>query len=83
MSIMNQQELLNRITFNPKTLRCKLVILGLRISVEMILELLGKGATTEEILEDYPELEPLDIQAACFYAYSLVSQEEIIERVAN
>ncbi|MDJ0844722.1 DUF433 domain-containing protein [Crocosphaera sp.] len=71
---MNQQELLNRITFNPKVLTGKPLIRGLRISVEMILELLGKGATIEEILEDYPELEALDIQATCFYAYSLVSQ---------
>jgi len=30
-------------------------------SVEMILELLAKGATWEEILEDYPELEPDDL----------------------
>ncbi|WP_107668510.1 DUF433 domain-containing protein [Cyanothece sp. BG0011] len=71
---MNQQKLLNRITFNPKVLSGKPLIRDLRISVEMILELLGKGATIKEILEDYPELEPLDIQAVCFYAYSLVSQ---------
>ena len=56
MMIMNQQELLNRITFNQKILRGKPVIRGLRISVEMILELLGKGATIEEILEDYPDV---------------------------
>lgn len=35
----------------------------MRIFVTMILELLAKGATTEEILEDYP-LEIKDIQAA-------------------
>jgi uncharacterized protein (DUF433 family) len=34
----------------------------------MILELLAKGATTQEILEDYPELEPEDLRAALFYA---------------
>ncbi len=33
----------------------------------MILELLAKGASTEEILEDYPKLEPEDIQAALLY----------------
>ena len=54
---MNQHELLNRITFNSKVLSGKPLIRELRISVEMILELLGKGATIEEILEDYPELE--------------------------
>ena len=79
---MNKHNLLNRITFNPKVLAGKPIIRGLRISVAMILELLAKGATTEEILEDYPELEPEDIQAALFYAYQLVDQEEITARVS-
>jgi uncharacterized protein (DUF433 family) len=34
----------------------------------MILELLAKGSTRQEILEDYPVLEPEDIQAALAYA---------------
>ena len=64
---MNNQNLLERITFNPQVLAGKPIIRGLRISVAMILELLAKGASTEEILEDYPELEPEDIQAALVY----------------
>ena len=79
---MNNHNLLNRITFNPKVLAGKPIIRGLRISVAMILELLAKGATTSEILEDYPELEPEDIQAALFYAYQLVDKEEITARVS-
>ena len=47
----------------------KPIIRGLRISVAMILELLAKGSTTEEILADYPDLEIEDIQAALYYAY--------------
>jgi uncharacterized protein (DUF433 family) len=74
---MNQQDLIKRITFNPKVLAGKPIVRGLRISVAMVLELLAKGATTEEILEDYPELELEDIQAALFYAYQLVDKEEI------
>lgn len=79
---MNNRDLLNRITFNPKVLAGKPLIRDLRISVAMILELLSKGATIEELLEDYPELEPEDIQAAFFYAYQLVDKEEIIERIS-
>jgi uncharacterized protein (DUF433 family) len=79
---MNNQNLLDRITFNPKILAGKPIIRGLRISVATILELLAKGATTEEILEDYPDLETEDIQAALFYAYQLVDKEEIVERVS-
>jgi uncharacterized protein (DUF433 family) len=78
---MNNQTL-NRITFNSEVLAGKPVIRGLRISVGMILELLAKGATTEEILDDYPDLEIEDIQAALYYAYHLVNKEEIIEKVS-
>ena len=64
---MNNQNLLERITFNPQVLAGKPIIRGLRISVATILELLAKGASTEEILEDYPELELEDIQATLLY----------------
>ena len=57
------EDLLKRITFNRNVLCGKPVIRGLRISVEMVLELLAKGATEQEILEDYPELEPDDRRA--------------------
>jgi uncharacterized protein (DUF433 family) len=33
-------------------------------------------------LEDYPELEPADIQAALLYAYQMVAGEAVYERVA-
>ena len=79
---MNDRNLLERITFNPEVLAGKPIIRGLRISVAMILELLAKGASTEEILEDYPELEPEDIQAVLFYAYQLVDKEEVTTRVS-
>ena len=62
------ENLLQRITFDQQVLRGKPVIRGLRISVEMILGLLAKGSTRQEILEDYPVLEPQDIQAALAYA---------------
>ncbi len=76
-------KLLERITFDQKVLRGKPVIRGMRISVEMILDLLSKGATWEEILEDYPELEPEDIQAALLYAHHLVASESVLERLLD
>ena len=75
------EEPLKRITFNPNILGGKATIRGLRISVAMILELLAKGATTKEILEDYPELEPQDIEASLLYAHRLVTHEDVVERV--
>jgi uncharacterized protein (DUF433 family) len=76
------EDLLKRITFNKAVLGGKPLIRDLRISVEMIVELLAKGATPQEILEDFPELDPADIQAALFYAYQMLSSETIYERIA-
>ena len=75
-------ELLDRITFDKEVLAGKPIIRGMRISVEMILELLAKGATAEEILEDYPQLEAEDLQAALLYAHHLVAGETVFDRVA-
>ena len=75
------ENLLQRITFNQQVLRGKPVIRGLRISVEMILDLLAKGSTPKEILEDYPVLEPEDINAALAYAQSLVAGEIVFDRM--
>ena len=76
------EDLLNRITFNKDVLCGKPLIRGLRISVEMILELLAKGATEKEILQDYPQLEPDDLRAALLYAHHMVAREDVFDRVA-
>ena len=72
------ENLLTHITFDQRILHGKPLIRGLRISVEMILELLAKGASGQEVLENYPELEPEDIQAALTYAQHLVAGEVVI-----
>lgn len=74
-------DLLRRITFDRDVLNGKPIIRGLRISVEMMLELLARGATVQEILQDYPELEPEDLQAALMYAQRLVAGETVVDRV--
>ena len=40
----------------------------MRIRVKDVLDLLAAGASREEILEDYPYLEPEDLTAALEYA---------------
>ena len=75
------EDLLKRITFDKDVLCGKPLIRGLRISVEMILELLAKGATEQEILEDYPQLEPNDLRAALLYAHHIVATEDVFDRV--
>ena len=76
------QDLLNRITFNKEILCGKPIIRDMRISVEMILELLARGATEEEILQDFPMLEPDDLRAALLYAHHMVARENVFNRVA-
>jgi len=60
--------LLERITVEEDKCGGRPCIRGKRIRVSDILELLGAGASHEEILRDYPFLEPDDILAAISYA---------------
>jgi uncharacterized protein (DUF433 family) len=61
-------ELLTRITINPNVSCGKPTIRGLRYSVECLLETVNSGVTNEEVLADYEDLEPADIQAVLLYA---------------
>jgi uncharacterized protein (DUF433 family) len=63
-----ENNLLQRITLNPEICHGKPCIRGLRYPVEFILELLSSGMTTEDILEDYDDLEPADILAVLAFA---------------
>ena len=65
---MSEAELLQRITLDPEVCHGKPCIRGLRYPVETMLELLSSGMTFEEVLEDYEDLEPEDLQAALAYA---------------
>lgn len=62
---------LERITIDPAICHGKPCVRGLRYPVEMILELLSAGMTTEEILADYEDLEREDILAVLAYAARL------------
>jgi len=66
-----------RITVDPTILVGKPIIRGLRISVEQILRALAHGVSAEELLEDYPELEPTDILACLDYAAERVAEEQV------
>jgi len=65
---MKEQQLLERITLNPKVMVGKPVIRGTRLTVEYILNLLAHGATVAEILEEYQGLTQEDIQACLLFA---------------
>jgi uncharacterized protein (DUF433 family) len=66
--IMKDEELLQRITVNPKVMVGKPVIKGTRVTVEYVLNLLAHGATVAEILGEYKGLTVEDIQACILFA---------------
>jgi uncharacterized protein (DUF433 family) len=59
---------LERITINPAQCGGRPCIRGMRIRVIDILDLLAAGLSTEQVLEELPDLEPEDVQAALRYA---------------
>jgi uncharacterized protein (DUF433 family) len=65
---MTDEQLLERITLDPKVMTGKPVIKGTRLTVEYILNLLAHGATQEEILQEYDSLSREDIQACILFA---------------
>jgi uncharacterized protein (DUF433 family) len=65
---MSDQELLSRITIDPKVMVGKPIIKGTRLTVEFILNLLAHGSTAQEILEEYDGLAQEDIQACLLFA---------------
>lgn len=66
----------DRITFDQKIMGGRACIRGMRIPVSVILGQLAHGASASEVLSDYPDLEPEDIQQALRYA-AWLTQEEV------
>jgi uncharacterized protein (DUF433 family) len=74
---MDENKLLERISFNPKIFGGKPIVGGRRLAVEHVLGMLGAGDSVETILEGYPWLEPEDIQACLIYARRIIGHERI------
>ncbi len=65
---MNEDQLFQRITSNPKIMVGKPVVKGTRLTVEYILNLMAHGDTVEEILKEYNGLTIEDIHACILFA---------------
>ncbi|MCG3139682.1 MAG: hypothetical protein HDKAJFGB_00576 [Anaerolineae bacterium] len=68
---------LDRITFDPNIMGGRACIRGMRITVALVLNLLAGGQTTQQIIEQYPYLEPEDIRQSLLYA-SWLAQEMVL-----
>jgi len=65
---MTDEQLLERVSLDPRVMVGKPVIRGTRLTVEYILNLLGHGQTVQEILQEYEGLTEEDIQACLLFA---------------
>ena len=72
---MDVEHTLDRITFDPQVMGGRACVRGMRIPVALLLNLIANGMTTEEILSEYPALEPEDIRQALQYAALLATEE--------
>jgi uncharacterized protein (DUF433 family) len=70
--------LLERISVDPNICFGKPCIRGTRIWVSLLLDFLASGATTEEILADYPDLVREDVLAAIAYGAEM-SRERFVD----
>ena len=68
----------NHIESNPSIMLGKPVIKGTRLTVELILQKLSEGASTEQLIVAYPSLKVNDILAVLAYASDMISTEAIL-----
>ena len=69
---------LHRITFEPDKCSGRPCIRGYRLRVKDVLDMLAGGATSAEILADYPFLEDADIRACLEYAAAQVDHPVLV-----
>jgi uncharacterized protein (DUF433 family) len=74
---VNQVAGFDRVTFDPTVMGGRACIRGLRITVALVLNLVANRMTIAEIIREYPDLEPEDIEPALLYG-AFLAREEIL-----
>jgi len=67
----------DRIVVDPGVLAGKPVIKGTRIAVGFVVDLLGRGWTIEQVLQEYDHLTREDVQACLAYASEVLQSERV------
>jgi uncharacterized protein (DUF433 family) len=67
------------IVYSPDILNGKPHIVGTRLSIEFILELVASGATKDDLLKAYPQLTAETIEEALRYAALSVKNEILLD----
>jgi uncharacterized protein (DUF433 family) len=74
---MGRHKLLERITIDPDVCFGRPCVKGHRIWVSLILDLLSSGATVDEILKEYPDLQPKDVLACIAYGAEMARERYV------
>ena len=80
---MTDEELLQRVTCDPKVMVGKPVIRGTRLTVDYLLNLMAHGSSAEEILTEYEGLRSEDLRAALLFASKSLSDAAFMPMVAE
>ena len=64
-----------RITFDPAVMGGRACIRGMRMTVSLVVNLFANSMSADEIVREYPDLEPEDIREALAYASALANEE--------
>jgi uncharacterized protein (DUF433 family) len=64
----------DRITLSPNIMGGRTCIRGMRITVSLVVNLVANGMSFDEIVRDYPDLEPDDVRQALSYASALANE---------
>jgi uncharacterized protein (DUF433 family) len=62
----------------PGVMGGKPIFRGTRLTVEFLLERLAAGDAVENLVRDYPPLEPVHAAAALAYAAAVVRRDELV-----
>jgi uncharacterized protein (DUF433 family) len=65
----------DRITFSPNIMGGRACIRGMRITVSLVVNLVANGMSIDDIVREYPDLEPDDVRQALSYASALANEE--------
>jgi uncharacterized protein (DUF433 family) len=71
---MTTQELLGRISVDPRVAGGKPCIRGTRVYVAIVLDSLAEGLSNEQIIDHFPQLSLDDIHAALAYGAALAQE---------
>lgn len=80
---MTDQQLLERITLDPKIMVGKPVIKNTRLTVDYILNLFAHGATAAEVLDEYEGLTAEDLQACFLFATKSLRETDFMPLTAE